>query len=103
MTKVFYVFDGNRVLENLVGVTKEFAERRRSELTKESKTDWLVNELIELDAKANTDDELETLTTIFLNKRPIVAFVNDSARAYKVFSELENDEYRRYTINQVDL
>lgn len=103
MTKVFYVFNGNKVLESLVGVTKEFAEKRRSELTKESKTDWLVNELIELESKANTDDELETLTTIFLNKRPFAAFVNDGAKAYKVFGQLENDEYRRYTVNQVNL
>ena len=103
MTKVFYVFDGNKVLENLVGVTKEFAERRRSELTKESKTDWLVNELVELDAKANTEDELETLSTIFLNNRPFAAFVNDGRKACEVFSELENDDYRRYSINQISL
>lgn len=103
--KVFYLFDGNNIKNVLIGdctidQAKEGFANKGYKIDDDS--DWLKTTIIELQAEGTTVTlGANVLTTICLNNKPYVAYLNMSDGDVEKLKEdyiSQNDDYRQYKI-----
>lgn len=91
---IFYIFDGNKVVDVIIGKDRiQQAEITLDYYKNRYEDRWINYELITLEAKGELNQVDNVISTVLLNGRPIVAYINTPVKDILMV----NDEYRKYT------
>lgn len=93
MEKACYIFNGNEVIDVILGEDRIQQAEITLDLYK-NKYGWLSPEIITLDVVGETHKGYNNLHTVLLNGKPHIAYLNENRN--KMF-EYEDSEYRKYT------
>ena len=95
MEKAFYICNGNKVVDIILGNGRERQAQIALDLYNRKYSDcWINYNIVELEAEGKINKGSNNLHTLLLNGEPHKAFLNESRNKAL---EFENDEYRKYT------
>lgn len=93
MEKAYYIFNGNKVVDVIIGKDRMQQAEITLDLYK-NKFGWLQPEIIILDVVGEIHKGYNNLYTVLLNGKPHIAYSNEHRN--KMF-KYEDSEYRRHT------